>query len=274
MSEIPKEEGKRFNQGKTRLGLIPPFSIQEIGKVFTKGAEKYGDNNYRKGMPWSKCVDSLHRHLNAFEQGEDFDAESGLHHMAHVATNAIFLLEYYNIAPQYDDRMFKEKKNWRIGLDIDEVICDWVEPWCKEHNIEVPTSWYFQWNISELFKKWNETGELAEFYSELPPKAPASILPFEPICYISHRPVDVDITKTWLEKHGFPLKPVIHVTSREDKVKIALENKLDIFVDDSYETFCAMNKAGICCYLMDAKHNQRWNVGHRRIKSLTDLKFL
>ena len=44
------------------------------------------------------------------------------------------------------------------------------------------------------------------------------------------------------------------------------------FVDDKFENFVELNKNGICCFLMDAPHNQRYDVGHKRIKSLKELK--
>ncbi len=44
--------------------------------------------------------------------------------------------------------------------------------------------------------------------------------------------------------------------------------------DDKYETFVEMNKAGILCFLYDAPHNQRYDVGFKRIKNLSELKHL
>lgn len=278
-----KDAGLRYNKGKIRYDLFEPFAMEQLAKVFTKGAEKYAENNWLGGMKWSKMQASLMRHLEAFKKGEDYDFDptcedcvkgtctnhTGLLHMAQVAWNALALVSYYHHYPQGDDRYVKPVR--RVGLDVDDVICSWVKPWCEKYNICEPSSWYFQWNTLEEFDRMNETGELAEFYVGLPAKAPATEMAFEPICYISHRPVNDEVTKQWLEINGFPLKPVFHVKNREDKVKIALEQNLDIFVDDNYETFRAMNAAGICCYLMDAEHNRRYNVGYRRIKSLKEL---
>jgi hypothetical protein len=39
--------------------------------------------------------DALYRHLDAIRQGETQDPESGELHWAHVATNALFLAEFY-----------------------------------------------------------------------------------------------------------------------------------------------------------------------------------
>ncbi len=277
--------GLRLNEGKTRYDLLEPWAIEQLAKVFTKGAEKYKAHNWLRGMAWSKMRASLGRHLAAWDKGEDFDFDpncemcktgtcknhTGLYHMAQVAWNAMCLISYYKYFPQGDDRIHHILPKPKITLDLDEVVVNWVEEWCELYKIEVPSSWYFQWDIVELFKKMNESGELPKFYMGLSPKFDPKELKFEPIAYISHRPVAKQISEDWLVKHGFPLKPVHHVENRADKVKIAKDLGADIHVDDSYETFLAMNAAGICCYLMDAKHNQKYDVGYRRIKSLSEL---
>jgi hypothetical protein len=94
----------RKDGDKVRHDLIPPIATNELAKVLTYGAQKYAVNNWRKGMAWSRIIGSLKRHLNALEQGEDYDKETGLLHAAHVMCNAAFLTEYYTIFPQGDDR--------------------------------------------------------------------------------------------------------------------------------------------------------------------------
>jgi hypothetical protein len=65
----------------------------------TYGAAKYGDDNWREVEAY-RYLDALGRHLAQASgvslQGEpesDSDPESGLLHLAHVACNALFLLE-------------------------------------------------------------------------------------------------------------------------------------------------------------------------------------
>ena len=71
--KIITKEGLRFNEGKTRHDLVPAFAQEQYAKVLTKGAEKYAERNWEKGMAWSKVLSSLKRHILAFEKGEDFD---------------------------------------------------------------------------------------------------------------------------------------------------------------------------------------------------------
>jgi uncharacterized HAD superfamily protein len=222
-------------------------------------------------MSWNSIVASLKRHLSEYEKGVDFDEETKLLHMAHVAWNAMAIVSFYYHFPQGDDRLYHKLPKKRVGLDIDQVICDWTNPWCEKYGKCVPSTFYFHKGLQEEFDRLKKTGELQKFYLELPAMVDPHTLHFEPEVYITHRPVDNDVTEQWLDKHGFPIKPIILVKSREDKVLAAKEFKLDIFVDDNIDTFRMMNAKGIACYLMDAAHNKKYDVGYRRIKSLSDL---
>lgn len=272
MEEITKHKGLRFNEGKLRFDLVHPFAHEEMVKVLTKGANKYAPRNWENGMAWSNVISSLKRHLSAIEKGEDYDSETGLLHAAHLACNAHFLTAYYKMYPQGDDRPHSYLQPKRIGLDIDEVLCDFVTGYCEKTNLDLPENWSFDNTMMAKFSDWGKTEELNNFYKALKPLINNCDIPFEPICYITNRPVDTELTKTWLQKHNFALKPVFTTTSREEKVKLALEQKLDYFIDDSYDTFVKMNQAGICCFLMDARHNRQFSVGYKRVYSLTDFK--
>ena len=72
--------------GKSRIDLISPLAEKRLGDWLCKGAEKYGDRNWEKGMPMSRIMASLKRHLNAYCAGQrDED------HLAAVMCNAMFL---------------------------------------------------------------------------------------------------------------------------------------------------------------------------------------
>jgi len=237
-------------------------------------------------MLWSKVIGSLKRHLFAIMAGEDYDyypdtcanckegncvIHTGELHIDNLQCNAHFLSTYYRIYPQGDDRFMKTRVRAKIGLDIDDVICSWVKEWSEKWGIPLPTAWNFDWNLQEKFENMRLDKTLNDFYLNLPLKERPEDIPFVPHCYITHRPVPQVVSEMWLETNGFPLKPVFQVNSREEKIKVAREQGLDIFVDDNYDTFVAMNQAGICCFLYDALHNRRHNVGYRRIKSLKEI---
>lgn len=76
---ITKDSGERrkFNtgaqrdvvDGKGRYDLISPIMIERLAKLLQRGAEKYNDRNWEKGMPLSVYMDSGMRHLFKFLEG-------------------------------------------------------------------------------------------------------------------------------------------------------------------------------------------------------------
>ncbi len=261
----------RFNKGKVRLDLVPDSAVLGIGDVMTYGASKYAERNWEKGLDWMSVVASLERHLKKFKKGEDFDDESTLLHIDHVLANAAFLKEYYKIYPQGDNRPHAYLNRPRIGLDIDDVLADWLGSFCKYQGIELPNSWLFHRDLSGAFDKMKEDGvDIDNWMENLPVKTRPEDIPFEPAAYITARTHTPKwVAEKWLDKNGFPAAPVYQVPG--NKVQAAKEAGIDIFVDDRFDNFVDLNKAGICCYLFNAPHNQRYNVGHKRIHSLKEL---
>ena len=97
-------EGVKYDTGKARYDLLPAVPLQQLVDIYTFGAGKYADHNWRKGLAWSRVFGALMRHLWAFWRGEDNDPESGLPHLAHAAWGCFTLLEYSNIHGNLDDR--------------------------------------------------------------------------------------------------------------------------------------------------------------------------
>jgi hypothetical protein len=85
-------EFKKFDQGKPKFTMIPQLALKEVAKVFTHGADKYGEFNYSGNGDVLRYIDALHRHTNQYLTGEDMD-ESGVHHLACVAANALMALD-------------------------------------------------------------------------------------------------------------------------------------------------------------------------------------
>jgi hypothetical protein len=86
--------GVKHDAEKTRMDLWPPIALERVAEVLTYGARKYIPEGWRS-VPDAKAryTAALLRHLTAVMKGEARDPESGLLHLAHVATNAAFLLE-------------------------------------------------------------------------------------------------------------------------------------------------------------------------------------
>ena len=85
--------GTKLDSGKRRWDLMPPNVVGAVVDVLTKGAEKYSPNNWQK-VPNARerYYSAMMRHIDAWWGGEQTDSETGLHHLAHVACNAFFLM--------------------------------------------------------------------------------------------------------------------------------------------------------------------------------------
>jgi len=74
---------------KPRPDLISPFAEERQGHWLRMGAVKYAERNREHGMPFSRCVASLKRHLMKYQQGKrDED------HLAAIMFNAMALIHY------------------------------------------------------------------------------------------------------------------------------------------------------------------------------------
>lgn len=102
-------EGKKFDENKVPLALIPPEAEEEEGKVWAAGAAKYGLHNFRGGLSYLRILSALRRHTNAIIRGEDRDAETGCLHAAHIRCCAAMLIVFEG-RKDLDDRYRKEEK--------------------------------------------------------------------------------------------------------------------------------------------------------------------
>ena len=100
------DAGRKDDTAKLRYDLIPPEPLREKARLFTFGAQKYGDWNWRNGIAYSRLYAALMRHLQAFwSDREDYDKESGVHHLIAVAWNAEALYEMQRLHCELDDRV-------------------------------------------------------------------------------------------------------------------------------------------------------------------------
>lgn len=104
-AKVTPEVGYRNDAGKPKVTLVPRSFIYGTAEALAFGAEKYTRDNWLKGMAWSRVTDAALRHILAFNDGEDFDPESGLLHLKHAASNLAFLIEYFEKGLGEDDRL-------------------------------------------------------------------------------------------------------------------------------------------------------------------------
>lgn len=269
-------EGLRFNTGKSRIDLAPADAMFHVGKVLAMGAEKYDEHNWEKGMPYSKVISSLERHLAKWKAGEDLDEESGLHHIDHLMCNALFLSRYVRAFPEFDDRYIPYIMNHkRIGLDIDGVLADFATSFTKKMGLKGPgnPSWYMTYKAKEP-KLWEKLTKDKKFWLGLKPLIDPNSLIFEPVAYVTARSIPKEWTEEWLESNGFPCNEVVVVPanggehgSKIDEIK---KRKIDFFIDDHYQHFIDLNQGGVRCFLQDTPYNKRYPVGDFRVAHPND----
>lgn len=98
-----------------RLALLPRRGVDAIARVFGFGATKYADHNWRRGYEWSKSFDALFRHAFAALDGETYDEESGLPHLAHAGFHVLVLLTWLEEQGEGADNPFDDR--WPAGME-------------------------------------------------------------------------------------------------------------------------------------------------------------
>ena len=109
-------EGKKDDQDKVRLDLLPLDALWTVGEVYTLGVKKYDDWNWAKGLKYSRVIAALLRHLFKWVMGETYDQQDGQHHLSSVVWCGLALLHY-----DLNDERYKEFDDRRHGL--------WNEVW-------------------------------------------------------------------------------------------------------------------------------------------------
>jgi len=65
----PSGAVRDIRTGKGRYDLISPLALHRLAIVYEKGAVKYADRNWEKGMNLSRYIDSALRHTNQALEG-------------------------------------------------------------------------------------------------------------------------------------------------------------------------------------------------------------
>lgn len=90
---------------KPPLTCLPLPPLFEVGVVAKLGAEKYGRHNWRDiPVRASAYIDAAFRHLAQWWEGEDFDAESSMSHLAHAVASLLILRDAQMCGTCEDDR--------------------------------------------------------------------------------------------------------------------------------------------------------------------------
>ena len=96
---------------KPQLHLIPPAANDEMAKALQCGAAKYGTRNWMQSkVAMTVYLAAMKRHIDQVLDGEDFDLESGAHHLGHVMAGCGIVLDALRHGMLIDDRVLPPKK--------------------------------------------------------------------------------------------------------------------------------------------------------------------
>lgn len=85
-------KGIKYDQDKPDYSLLPFGAVDQVVKVLTYGSKKYSRDNWKYVEEFRYQAAAM-RHFSAYMQGEQFDPETTIHHLAHMITSLLFLLQ-------------------------------------------------------------------------------------------------------------------------------------------------------------------------------------
>lgn len=90
--DFPSGAKRDTQENKPRYDLISPFALTRLAHLMSRGAEKYGEHNWSKGMPISRFYSSGLRHLMQFALGDKSED-----HLAAVLFNIMAIIHFEEI---------------------------------------------------------------------------------------------------------------------------------------------------------------------------------
>lgn len=89
---------KRGTELKLRFDLLNEVAERRLAATQAEGAHKYGDNNYRKGMPAHDLLNHAMAHINAYRAGNTSEDD-----LAHAVWNLCTLMFVEEKLPELMD---------------------------------------------------------------------------------------------------------------------------------------------------------------------------
>ena len=98
---ITFKSGARRASIKSRYDLIPMEPLRRLATVYEMGNDKYGKDNWKKGMPWSDILNHVIDHLLRWKDGELEHLVKCEDHLAHAAWG-LFALMYFESGGKFE----------------------------------------------------------------------------------------------------------------------------------------------------------------------------
>lgn len=108
-----KEKGKKFDNKKAPIDLIPYEAIEEMAYTLAAGEQKYGTASWANGINMRRLISAALRHIGQFNSGQDLDAETQTLHISNAAVNLAFAIWMYKNRPDLDNRWSKRIKGYK-----------------------------------------------------------------------------------------------------------------------------------------------------------------
>jgi len=119
---ITKDSGRRetlstgamrdIRVGKGRFDLISPVAERRVAGVYERGAVKYADRNWEKGMPISRFLDSAKRHISQYIENALTGRPQDEDHLAQAYWNLAAAMHMEELMPEMND-LLKYGQEWR-----------------------------------------------------------------------------------------------------------------------------------------------------------------
>lgn len=133
---ITKDSGERENfetwavrdtsKWKLRWDLIPVEALKRVAGIYTRGAEKYDDNNWKKGIPVSRMYESALRHLMSWRLNPNSEEDElaavifnllGIMYFQETGRTDLFNWEFQNHINKTEEEKIYVMVNWEKLLD-------------------------------------------------------------------------------------------------------------------------------------------------------------
>lgn len=101
------QNGKKHNEDKPKLALVPRALLNGCARAMMFGIDKHGLHDWKNAeekLSTLELCSKILRHLEDYKEGMDADVESGLSQIDHIAANVAFLAELTETGKIVDDR--------------------------------------------------------------------------------------------------------------------------------------------------------------------------
>jgi hypothetical protein len=119
----PTNPKDRLGTDKLPLHLWPTTATAVGSLGLLDGMLKYGRQNYREyGVCASVYVAACKRHLDAWYEGEDCAADSGVPHLGHALACLAILVDAQAVGKLIDDRSYKGEGYQKLVADLTPLV--------------------------------------------------------------------------------------------------------------------------------------------------------